>query len=110
MSSIENKQFAFFSWLLDQKADPNAMIPSTGEHRLNLILLAKNVSEGELYLFLIGWTAGHAAAKHCNVQMQQDLAKRGIDQSQEASHRRYGTNVRPSEVEQQTRSLIQSQG
>lgn len=69
---IHNKttQVESAKWLIDNGADVNACMPSTG------------------------WTAGHAAAKKGNLEMLELLLKKGADQSVLAMHRDFGNNLR----------------
>ena len=57
-------------WLIDNGADVNASMPSTG------------------------WTAGHAAAKKDNLEMLELLLQKGANQNVLAMHRDFGKNLR----------------
>ena len=56
--------------MIDNGADVNASMPSTG------------------------WTAGHAATKKGNLEMLELLLKKGADQNVLAMHRDFGKNLR----------------
>ena len=70
-------QIATIKWLIENNADVNASMPSTG------------------------WTAGHAATKKANLEVLELLLKNGADQSARAMHRDFGKNLGFEDVTQE---------
>ena len=67
-------QIEFARWLLQNGAEVNARMPSTG------------------------WTAGHAATKKGNLELLESLLKSGADQHALAQHKEFGKNLRFEDV------------
>ena len=70
INSKFSTQIESAKWLIDNGADVNAFMPSTG------------------------WTAGHAATKKGNLEMLELLLKKGANQNVLAMHRDFGKNLR----------------
>ena len=73
MSAAENNQYEFAKWLLSEKATVNTQMKT-------------------------GWTAMHAAAKKGNWSIIELLLENGGNKHLLASHRNFGTELKPEDV------------